>query len=731
MEWITQLYAELKHRRVIRAATIYILTLWPVIQIVDILSPALGIPDLTLRYILLGFAGLFPIVLAIAWFYDLRGFGFVRSENRKTADRSESDAGLAGRGIEFLIIFFLTLAIAVLFYLQYGQLTADSGNTAVPAESSDTVKTLAVLPLVTFSDNSDDRYFADGLTEELLNVLSRLSNLRVAARTSSFAYKDVNKDVRTIGRELGVSYILEGSVTRNDINNSIRVTAQLIEVSSGSHLWSKTFDHQYRDIFQIQDEIAGAVVAELKVTLMRDESDKLRSRQSVNPEALVAYSMGQSEMNKRTRQGLANAVDYFNQAILSDPSHIEAFTGLAEAHALLSRFHEEKEVPHLVMAMSAVDKAMNLDSSLGVAWAVKGLIYSMKGEKKEALDALENALKLSPNNAMAQMWYGQLKENPKDRNKYLTRAFELDPGSPVTGYTLAREYLSSGNEAEALKIFSSIVKADPFYPGAYLLVAEISEYHGRLDEAVKYYRRAYSLESNGDIAVRLASLYVDLRKYDKAEFWLGQAEQSDSVEIGINTQWLRLGIMSVTATREGVIEKLRDLASQETDDFQSLFHAIRAAYHLREYDKVVWLYERVKERHINFSRVQEMDMLLAAGAAYKWMGKLRQADELLMSLESRLQDVFTSQGRADPELWFTRARLEALKGDNRMVLVYLQRAIDEGWRQSWRPEVDPSLESILETDSFRSMMAGLETKLQLMREQIAFDEQFESDWQES
>lgn len=727
INWFKHFFEELKRRRVIRAATIYVIAFWPVIQIADILSPAINLPEVTMRYLLIAFAAGFPVTLLLAWVFDLNKSGVIRARD------DEDGESLIGRGTELAIISVLMVVISVLFYVQYQVEFSDDlimgkgGN-----ESGIQINTIAVLPFAIFSTNPEDEFFADGLAEELLNVLSRVRNLRVAARTSSFAYKKVNKNVTEIGEELNVGHILEGSVRRNDVDNTIRVTAQLIDVRTGTHVWSQTYDRQYRDIFKIQDEISSSVVSELKITLPGGAEEMLKSRQSANPQALVAFSMGRTELSKRTRAGLKDAIRFFNQALAEDPQYAEVYSGLADAYSLLGEYSHEPKAAHLNAAQKAVDQALALDERLGPAWASQGLIYMRQGQLEKAGSALQKATDLNPSYAMAYLWYGQLLSVPEERSRYFEKAYELDPKSPVAGYNLAREYILAGRETEAMQVFSQIVEADPFYPGAYQLVAQINEFRGRLDEAVKYYKKAYELEVNGPVALDLAELYIDLGIYEQADEWIGKATLDLTDEMKTNLKWLELGGMVARGKEIEARARLRSLLASEPEDLENYFHAIRAAYHLEEYRKVLELYEKIESMELlnDIAFIEEvMEIHLAAAWSYQQTGKQPESEALLTQMESRLSELIDTNRRINPHVWFTMARIKALEGNQPIALIHLQRAVDEGWRQHWRPYVDPSLTSLLDLDNFKSMMAGLEGKMDLMREQIALEELFAEDWQ--
>jgi TolB-like protein len=362
-------------------ATLYVVAIWPIIQLLDIISPTLELPDSVLRYLVIAFFAGLPFALILSWVFDLDKDGVL-------VDDGESHEPMLGSRKDFAIVGSLCVLVVVLFFVQMGlegevaiasvDLDASPSNESVVEIDKVSDVSIAVKPFDSFSSDPRDQYFADGLSEELLNVLARVPELRVAARTSSFAYKGVNRNISDIGRELSVAHILEGSVRANDIDNTIRVTAQLINVESGQHVWSETYTYEYSDVFKIQDDISKAVAEKLKVSLFTGQAHSLRSRgaRSSNPEALIAYGRGQQELSKRSEESLLAAASYFETAVTEDPNFASAFAGLSDAHSLLANYMFADREESLARARQAVDKSLELDPELGVAWASKGLLES-------------------------------------------------------------------------------------------------------------------------------------------------------------------------------------------------------------------------------------------------------------------------------------------------------------------------------------------------------------------
>jgi TolB-like protein len=273
---------ELQRRNVFKVAMVYLIASWVLIQVAETTFPALQLPEWTVTFVVVVLGILFPIAVIFAWAFELTPEGLKKSGE---VDPGESITSSTGQRINYLIIGTLVIAVVVLVTTHGGL-----GGSGQPSADADKTKSIAVLPFVNMSDDASNEYFSDGLSEELLNVLAQVDGLRVAARTSSFHFKGQNEDLRSVGDKLGVEHVLEGSVRKS--GNRIRVTAQLIKVDDGFHLWSDTYDHEMDDVFRIQDEISLAVVDALKVNLLGADRERLTKRATTNVEAHNLYLRG-------------------------------------------------------------------------------------------------------------------------------------------------------------------------------------------------------------------------------------------------------------------------------------------------------------------------------------------------------------------------------------------------------------------------------------------------------
>lgn len=737
--WWQKMIDEMKRRRVFRVATLYIVALWPIIQIVDIASPALEITDAVMRYLLIAFFSGLPLALILAWIFDLNAGGVV-----VTTDESAEQQPLIGGRAELVIVGVLLFLVGGLFLVQLqidgsesefsvadGSVQDASSEVSLAAVASDR-HSIGVLPFATFSDLPADERFADGLTEELLNVLVRVKALRVAARTSSFAYKGVNRNVTDIGRELNVGIILEGSVRRNDVDDTIRVTAQLIDTESGSHLWSKTYDREFTDIFKIQDDIANSVVDELQITLLGEDREKIQSRASAHPEAMVAYGMGQAEMGRRNEQGLKDAIRFFQRAIDLDPNYTDAHVGIATAHALMNSYQYGLAETHLPIAQASIDKAFDLDPESGAAWATLGLIEMQRDDKEAASQALEKAMAFNPSHALAYMWYASIQKDLDEKLKWNQKAYELDPRSTVIGYNVANLLLEQGREAEAMAVYAQIVDSDSQYYGAYLIAARVNEGRGRIDEAINYYKQAWELSPEAGTGSTLAKLYVDLGDFEQSQYWLAQIKDKLRGKYEVFYDWIKISSYASVgrlADAQPLLRKKLEISKDNPDEF-ALEDAALAAYYLRDYDTVIAMYERVESEATmaHFNNSNRIDAMLAVAHVYAERGMEAKRDRVIAGLEALMAEHAKTGGKMQNWMWATRSMMSLIEGKRQLGLVHFQRAIDEGWRHHWVTQVNPIFVSLEDDAAFQSMVAGLETRMDIMREQLVLASAFESDW---
>ncbi|RLQ23316.1 hypothetical protein DWB85_01820 [Seongchinamella sediminis] len=425
----------MKRRNVFRVAVGYLVLAWVVLQITDLVAPALLLPEWTLSLVtFLGILG-FPFALFFAWAFELTPEGLKRSAD---VEPHESITGQTAGALNKVIIALLGMAVAILLadkYLDFGALlappAAEQQAAAEPAPApaeKGKPRSIAVLPFVNMSDDPEQEYFSDGISEELLNALAKIRELRVAARTSSFAFKGENQSITDIGEQLKVETVLEGSVRKSGAR--VRITAQLISVDDGYHMWSEAYDRDLVDIFAVQDEISAAIVDALKLHLSAGETPT--AQQPVNIDAYNLYLQGRHNVRQRNPSSLEFALKQFQQAIDIDPDYPQPWAGLSLATQLL-REDSYGTIPGPEsdrLAQEYLDRAFALNPELGEAHAAQALLHNVRGRCEQSLQSLDKAIAQLPSEGILYTWQSFCL---RSLGKYaaareaVNRGFEVDP----------------------------------------------------------------------------------------------------------------------------------------------------------------------------------------------------------------------------------------------------------------------------------------------------------------
>jgi len=433
-----KLFEELKRRNVFRVGAAYLLLAWVLIQVTDTVGPALKLPDWTLALVTwLSIIGL-PLVLFLAWAFEVTPEGLKREED---VDRSVSITTDTGRRINYVVIGLLVVAVLLLLGDKFSatnevdsemtELATDEGADVVEASYD----SIGVLPFVNMSGDPEQEYFSDGIAEELLNALAKLKNLQVAARTSSFAFKGQNQDVTEIGRQLNVDTLLEGSVRKS--GSKLRITAQLIDTDDGYHLWSETYDRELTDIFAVQDEITAAIVDALVLHLDTEAEAQLPTTEVTNMSAYDAYLQGRHELRKAERNSVREALRLFRAATDADPNFAPAWAARAKTVIIMREDHFLDGIPREeshMLARSNIDRALAIDPNLAEAYVAESYLQADNYRYEDALTSVDRALELNPNLAEAWSWRSRLLSRfgrIRAARDSARKAIELDPHNPV------------------------------------------------------------------------------------------------------------------------------------------------------------------------------------------------------------------------------------------------------------------------------------------------------------
>ena len=560
-------FAELKRRRVFRVMAVYGAVAFVILQVADIALPGLGLPEWTITLILaLTLLG-FPFAVVLAWAFDMTPEGMQRTADATPAELSQIIAAPASQrwpaGV--LALVGMTALLAGAWYVGRQSAPEASAGPAIADAAADVSSaSIAVLPFVNMSSDPEQEYFSDGISEELLNLLAKIPELEVAARTSSFSYKGNDVKVADVGRELNVAHVLEGSVRKS--GNQVRVTAQLIKTDDGFHMWSETWDRSLDDIFRIQDEIAADVAAQLRVTLL----GAAPAVAETDPEAYALFLQARQLGRQSTAQSLEQSVALYQQALEIDPGYAAAWAGLARTYNQ-QVFIGLRPAFEARLGREAANRALAIDPDLADAHAILAFIaIGIDFDPAAAARRYQRALALDPTHpeilADAALLARDIGRST-EAIALLEYAVARDPVNPNTRQALATAYLWAGRLDEAIESYRAVTKLVPGYIstqfgiGTALLVkgdpeGALAAYTLELgDEEYRVKGTALALHDLGRMAEfdstfaelrerwgdrwpsEVAHVYAWIGDADAAFEWLEKAVLQN--EDGLNTQFLR------------------------------------------------------------------------------------------------------------------------------------------------------------------------------------------------
>lgn len=511
--------AELRRRKVFRVGAAYLVVAWLAVQAASIGFPAFDAPAAALRLFILVASLGFPVALVAAWVFVLTPHG-VKFDP-------------ATRGTKRLVGAALVLVVLTLGWYFRGlpafreHDAAGTGPAAVVAPSIPHDASIAVLPFVNMSSDKEQEFFSDGLSEELLNVLAQVPQLRVIARTSSFSFKGKNVDVATIARALNVAHVLEGSVRKS--GDTLRITVQLIRAADSSHLWSRTYDREATDAFKVQDDIAAAVVSALKVQLL-PRQQLTNPHRSRNYDAYVQYLEGNRFNNQANPEAYRRAVKAYRRAVALDPDYAAAYAALGYAEVFTADDMTDMKDAEAAYArgLAAAQKAIELAPDLADGYAARGwmrsnFIWDWDGAKAD----LDKALVLDPNDATIQRRYGQLVGSLgqlPEAVAAMRKAIRLDPLSAPAWSNLGYYLLASGKLPEARQALERTLDLNPDSVYARANLALVTLLQGRTQEALAMFQGVDATHGGWGVAI--------------AQYELGHRKESqqalEQIEAGLN-----------------------------------------------------------------------------------------------------------------------------------------------------------------------------------------------------
>jgi TolB-like protein/Tfp pilus assembly protein PilF len=654
-------WSELRRRRVVGVVLIYVPGAWVVAQAAALVLDAFS-AEHYLRFVVTALIAGLPVAIVLAWVFDITPSGIQR-----TPARSEP---------------------------------------ALPAPPAPE-HSIAVLPFANLSQEADNEYFSDGLSEEIRNQLAKVPGLRVAARTSSFAFKGKHEDVREIGRQLNVAAVLEGGVRKQA--DTVRIYVQLVSATDGYQIWSENFERRLDDIFRLQSEIASAVIDAVspRRAMEMGASSPLPATQSFD--AYNLYLLGRHYFHRRTEPALQRAVECFEEAIRLDPAYALAYSGLADAYTLLSTgYYGNMPVPDSVAhALPAARRALEIVPDLAEAYASLGLIHENQGDFAAAERELQRALELNPGYQMAHVWLG-LVLNAQNRHREAAarnrEAFRLDPLSPIANTNVGYDALRFGDTAEAAARFAVAMEIDPAFPVPYSGMSRMCMARGDLQDARRWIDRAIERAPNRAFYFARRGL-LQLCEGDVA----GASESLDTAcEVSPNNEYDSDLVIALYIV-EGDRAALERVASMETTRVFGPGQRAQAQLALGNHAAARALYEDhpIEARReigdlINDDWIWRLPHLVNRGHLRVAAGDERGRAELEALLATC--DEMGAQGIVNTYMQYWVASLHAVLGRRERALDVLDDAIRRGWRHAWWARHDWNMESLANDPSYRTLL---------------------------
>ncbi|MGB5490482.1 MAG: tetratricopeptide repeat protein [Woeseiaceae bacterium] len=722
--------SELRRRNVFRVAIAYLVVAWVILQVGDTLAPALHLDEWVNTalafFLILGF----PVALVFAWAFEITPDGL---KKEKDVDRAQSISRVTGRKLDFAIMGLMAGAILLLVFENYvlplapSEVAETAGHEAVTAYE-EPGNSIAVLPFRNRSAKTEDVYFVDGIRDDILTQLAKLSSFgKVISRTSMEQYRDTSKAIPQIGRELGVATILEGGIQR--AGDRVRINVQLIDATTDEHLWAETYDRNLTatNIFDIQSEIVETIVQQLNVKLTSEETQQLATMPTRNIAAYTAYLQGRSEAGIETMESLVEAIGHFNTAIEADPEFALAYIGLADAYLTLGAnflgglSNDESNA----LAEPPLKQSLVLDPSSGEAQAVLGLLRLQQGNIEGAEQAYSRAIELQPNSARAFRLYGRLRSlqgRNEEAMELLQKALRLDPFSAGVIFDIGRYYDSSGQFDEALEWYLRVLEIEPDHAFSYVYIAAIHFLvYGRADDSLVWYQKAARNDAlSPSLQSAQAIAYLELGDPDSAKEWVDRGLELEAKAFW--PLWTSVLHSLYTGNDAAAQADARTMLELYPQNWGSL-HVLRNA------DLVAGRYEVARSRFkiafreliepvvpnvtvYNYSSAVDLALVLIH------LGEQDRADDLL---ERSLQVIKTLPRLGTDGYWISDVRIFALQQRPQRALEALREAIDDGWGfLSWfYLEQDPNLELIRGEPAFQQMYAEVQADLaaQAMRVQ--------------
>jgi TolB-like protein/Flp pilus assembly protein TadD len=573
--------AELKRRNVYRVGVLYVIVSWLVMQVTDVFTSVLTLPDWAGKLIfLILFLG-FPVALVLAWAFELTPEG-VRRDRDTGTKRPESQGGR--KKIDFLILGALLVAVG--YFAWHHDWRGDGSGMG----SHGPITSLAVLPLENLMNDANQAYFVAGMHEALITELSRIEALRVISRTSTLGYQGSQKSIPEIASELGVDAVVEGSVLK--AGDTVRVTVQLINADNDAHLWADNFDRELRDILALYGEVTREIAVQIRVTLSVEQEADIETNRPVNPQVYELYLKGRYLCENWSPVEMEQGIRLLQEAVSLEPQNAPAQAQLAVCLQYSAFYGYLSPLDALARARSAAVTAVQLDNDLADGHvALAGVQYYLEFEPGLAMQSLERALDLNPTNIRGLVhasWLLGESGRFAESMERIQQALHLDPLSTVVNHSLGQTYYLNRNFEEARSAYSKALDLDRSDPSMYFSIAWANEQLGDFDAAFAAHEKA--IELSGGASLYRASLgysYALAGMQEQAEEVLQQLEQAPE------TSAYELAIVQLGLGRHGLAMDGLEQAFEERDSHLIYINQDPKFDPLREEERFIALIERI------------------------------------------------------------------------------------------------------------------------------------------
>jgi TolB-like protein/cytochrome c-type biogenesis protein CcmH/NrfG len=727
------LFNELKRRNVFRVGIAYVVIAWLMAQVAELLLDTFESPDWILKSLLVLFLVGFPFALFFAWAFELTPEGI---KLEKEVDRSQSITHQTGRKLDFAIMGIMAVALAYFSYDKFVvqktgvEPVAATLSEAAPDAADSGTPSIAVLPFVNMSDDASNEYFSDGISEEILNVLAKVRELKVAGRTSSFAFKGKTEDLRGIGEKLNVKTLLEGSVRKDDARQKVRVTVQLINVEDGYHIWSESYDRSLEDIFAIQEEIAREVATALKIELLGEEEQVADiARPDLN--AYDLYLQGRSELAEYSFSSLPRAVDDFERAIELDPDYVPAQLGLAEAYIHM----DETGAMERELALGKAEDLLNMvlvddaHNSSALAMLARVLMTRPNPEYGKIEEYLAEALAQNPRNVVALRVYSQLMFNLGREGAlgYSQQAATLEPYSVAVQLTLCRRYMARLNLDMALETCAKVREIEPTNPSGFYGTGQVYQrVAGKMDQYINWFAQAMPLDPNDpEIPAVIARAWLDLDDLQQAQVWLDKAIAIDSEQPAVIGARIRM-LQALEQTRDARTLARNSLeagiGTRQFSDVTILYLLVNEALEAGDIDQALSTLERMWPEAFSGTTVEELidnefTALHRAALLLRQNPVPAEAQQILTNVAQIIESWdFDSDPNFDR---LAKAMAATLQGNSDEAVDLLLEAFEYGGlRQEWRLFFKESFlwSNLQDHSGFQQLLSMLEDEAEAQRE---------------